>query len=317
MLATNGAEIGELLPLQDDTVHYAGQCVAVVVADTLEKAQVAALTVSVRYSVTNSNAAFTLKQGKSRVQDAKSVGAGDKGQMEFGHPEKAFAAAAHQVDMSFDTSPHHHNAIEPSAVVAAWSEDGGLTVHLPTQFSYGDAVILGQAFGFGLKDRLPRIIGQVLGGFEFDSKVRVISTLAGGAFGSKNANVHLLLAPMAAKLTGRPVKLVLTREQTYSMMPFRGESHQRIRLGADPDGKLTAFIQDAVLAQGVAGQFVEPAGETTVKAYACPNMRVHCQSARLDTNAPGWMRGPGACLGQYAMESALDVLAEQLGVDPL
>ena len=237
--------------------------------------------------------------------------------MKYGDPEKAFQQAAYQVDMTFETAPHHHNAMEPGAVVAIWDEEGGLTVHLPTQFSYGDALILGEAFQFSLKDRLPRLIAQVLGGFEFHNKVRVISTLAGGAFGSKNANVHLLLAPMAAKLNGRPVKLVLTRPQTFSLMPFRGEMHQRIRLGADAEGKLQSIIHDAVLAKGTNGQFVAPIGEATRQAYQSPNIRIHVQAAPLDTNAPGWMRGPGAPNGQFALESALDELASKLDIDPL
>ena len=317
VLATNGAEIGDLLPLQDDKLHYYGQVVAVVVADTLEHAREAAELVHVRYSIPDPAAAFTLAKGHDRAKDVAKVGAGDPGQVQVGHPEKAFAAAPRQVDMSFDTAPHHHNAMEPGAVVAAWQPDGSLTVQLPTQFSYGDAVILGEAFGFGLKDRLPNIIAQVLGGIEFHHKVRVISTMTGGAFGSKNANVHLLLAPIAAKLTGRPVKLVLDRAQTFSLMPFRGEMHQRIRLGADADGRLQAVLHDAVLAKGTAGQFVAPIGEGTTKVYATPNLGLRVQAAALDTNAPGWMRGPGAPNGQFALESALDTLAHQLGLDPL
>ncbi|WP_324679478.1 xanthine dehydrogenase family protein molybdopterin-binding subunit [Hymenobacter sp. GOD-10R] len=317
VLATNGAEIGNLLPLQDDQLHYYGQAVAVVVADTLATARDAAALVHITYSPPDLGAAFTLAQGRGRAADVKKVGAGDPGQVQVGHPEKAFAAASHQVDMTFNTAAHHHNAMEPGAIVAAWEADGGLTVHLPTQFSYGDAVILGEAFGFGLKERLPNIVAQVLGGIEFHHKVRVISTMTGGAFGSKNANVHLLLAPMAAKLTGRPVKLVLDRAQTFTLMPFRGEMHQRIRLGADAEGRLQAVLHDALLAKGTAGQFVAPIGEGTTKVYATPNLGLHVQAAALDTNAPGWMRGPGAPNGQFALESALDTLAHQLGLDPL
>jgi xanthine dehydrogenase YagR molybdenum-binding subunit len=317
VLATNGAEIGDLLPLQDDKLHYYGQAVAVVVADTLAIARDAAALVQVTYSAPDPAASFTLVQGRGRAKDVKKVGAGDPGQVQVGQPEKAFAAAPHRVDMTFDTAPHHHNAMEPGAIVAAWDADGGLTVHLPTQFSYGDAVILGEAFGFGLKEQLPNIVAQVLGGIEFHHKVRVISTMTSGAFGSKNANVHLLLAPMAAKLTGRPVKLVLDRAQTFTLMPFRGEMHQRIRLGANAEGRLQAVLHNALLAKGTAGQFVAPIGESTTKVYATPNLGLHVQAADLDTNAPGWMRGPGAPNGQFALESALDTLAHQLGIDPL
>ena len=317
VLSLTGSEIGDLLPLQDDVIRYGGQCIAIVVADTLAHAEAAAALVKIDYSPSEDAAAFTLDQGSDRAADAKTVGGGDKGQVKVGHADKAFAKAAQQIDLTFTTSPHHHNAMEPGACVARWDDDGGLTVHLPTQFSYGDAMILGQAFGFGVKERLPRVIAQVLGGFEFDNNVRVISTLAGGAFGGKNGNIHLLLAPMAAKAVGHPVKLVLTREQTFSMMSFRPESHQRLRLGADASGQLEAIIQDAVIAQGSGGSYIEPSGETIPKVYACPNILVHTQSARLDTGAPGWMRGPGACLGQFAIETAIDELAYRTGTDPL
>ena len=157
----------------------------------------------------------------------------------------------------------------------------------------------------------------MLGGLEFDNKVRVITPLAGGAFGSKQANIHTLLAPMAAKMVGRPVKLVLSREQTFSMMPFRGESQQRLRMGADIHGNLEAILQDVQTAQGAGGSFMEPVSENTMKAYACKNIGVNNRSARLDTNAPGWMRGPGASLGQFALTIAMDMLAEKAGIDPL
>ena len=317
VLATNGAEIGDRLPLQDDRVRYGGECVALLVADTWENARDAVPLVRVAYSAPENDMAYTLDQGRNRVDDAKKVGPGDPGQVEVGHPKRAYEAAAHQVDLRVSSAPHHHNAMEPGAIVASWDDDGGLTVHVPTQFSYGDAVILGQAFGFGLKDRLPRLVAQVLGGLEFDNKVRVFSTLAGGAFGGKNANVHLLLAPMAAKLNGRPVKLVLTRQQVFTMMPFRGETRQRLRLAAGVDGRLEAIIRDSVAAQGAGGQYIEPMGETVTKSYACKNILVHTQSARLDTGAPGWIRGPGACLGQFALETAMDMLAHKLGMDPL
>ena len=318
VVSLSGAEIGDLLPLQDDQLHYYGQCVALVVADTLEHARAAAALVRVRYTDPDPAASFTLAQGQARVKDAAKVGSGEPGQVKVGHAEPAYEKAAHQVDLTFETAPHHHNAMEPGAAVAAWDADGGLTVQLPTQFSYGEAIILGEAFSFGLKDRLPRLLGQLLGGIELSSKVRVISTMAGGSFGSKLSNQHLLLVAMAAKLNEqRPVRLVLTRAQTFSLMPFRGETQQRIRLGADENGQLQAIIQDAVVAKGTAGQFVEPVGEATPKLYACPNIRVHQQVAALDTNAPGWMRCPGIAAGTFALESAVDALAYKLNLDPL
>lgn len=317
VLSLNGTEIGDILPMQDNKLHYGGQCIAVVVADNLEHARDAALLVKVRYSEPEPAAAFTLQQGEPRLKDAKSVGAMEKGHVEIGHPEKVYGLSTHRVDLSFSTPPEHHNAMEPGGIIATWEEDGGLTVRMPTQFCYGDAVILGEAFGFALKERLPRIVGQVLNGIEFDNKVRVISPLVGGAFGCKQANVHLLLAPMAAKLARRSVKLILSREQVFSMMPFRGQTEQRLRMSADIDGNLEAILHDSEAAQGAGGTFIEPISENTTKVYACKNIWVNEQTARLDTNAPGWMRGPGASLGQFAIEVAIDVLAEKAGLDPL
>lgn len=311
-------EIGDLLPLQDAKLHYNGQCIALVVADTLENARAAAARVGVRYSAPAPDAAFTLTQAQDRVKDVDSVGGRSPATLKVGDPERAYDQAPHQVDLTFTTAPHHHNAIEPGAILAAWdAATGGLTVWVPTQFCYGEAVMLGEAFGFGLRERLPRLVAQALGGFEFDNNVRVISPLTGGSFGGKNGNVHLLLAPLAAKLSGRPVKLVLTRAQTFSLMPFQAETWQRIRLGADAHGQFQALRHDAVLAKGTAGQFIEPVAELTPKLYRCPNVGVRQRAAVLDTNAPGWMRGPGVAGGTFALESALDVLAHQLGLDPL
>ena len=311
------AEIGDILPLQDDVIRYGGQCVAVLIANTLENARAAAAKVRLRYSPPESGRAFVLEHALDRAEERKQVGGGDPGRTETGMPDAAFVDAPHKVDVTFSTSPHHHNAMEPGAIVAAWHENGGLTVHLPTQFTFGDALVLGQAFEFGLKDRLPRIVAQIVGGIEFDNKVRVVSTMAGGAFGGKIGNVHLLLAPMAAKVADCPVKLVLTRQQVFTMMPFRGATHQRLRLAADANGRLRALIQDAVVSQGAGGQYVEPAVEIVPKSYACPNMRVDTKAVRLDVNAPGWMRGPGACIGSFALESAMDQLAHKTGIDPL
>ena len=162
------------------------------------------------------------------------------------------------------------------------------------------------------------MIAQVLGGLEFDNKVRVISTLAGGAFGGKAGNVHLLLAPMAAKLVGQPLKLVLTREQTFSLMPFRpgepsaaaaGRGRVRQARGDHPGRgdrargwRLVHRVRRRDDHQGL-----------RLPQHAGP----HAVRSGLDTGAPGWMRAPEPCLGQFAVETAIDVLAHQTGVDPL
>jgi len=314
--ALAGIEIGTFPPLQDDKLRYNGQCVALVVAETLEEARYAASLVTVSYSAPET-AVFALDDAGARFKDARRTGTTTPGKTSRGDADATYAAARHRVDMTFDTAAHHHNAMEPGAAVAAWGPDGSLTVHLPTQFLYGEALVLGQAFGFGPADRIPGIVAQLVAGVERHGKVRVVATLAGGAFGSKNGNAHLLLAPMAAKVNGRPVKLVLTREQCFSMMPFRGETRQRLRLAAGEDGHLTSLIHESWAARGTAGSFIEPLGECSTKVYATDAARMNQQSARLNRNAPGWMRAPGVAAAQFALESAMDELAHTIGLDPL
>ena len=311
-----GITIRSVAPLQDDKLRYNGQCVALVVAETLEEARHAASLVTVSYSAPEA-AVFSLGEAGARFKDARRAGAGTPGKASRGDADAAYATAPHRIDMTFETAPHHHNAIEPGVAVAAWGPDGSLTVHLPTQFPYGDALMLGQSFGFGPADRIPGVVAQLVGGVELYGKVRVVAMLAGGAFGGKFGNVHLLLAPMAAKVNGRPVKLVLTREQCFSMMPYRGETRQRLRLGASDDGRLTSLIHESWVARGTAGSFIEPVGECSTKVYAAGAARMHQQSARLNRNAPGWMRAPGVSPAQFALESAMDELAHALDLDPL
>ena len=312
-----GTEIGDYLPLQDARLRYADQCIALVVAADLQVAMQAALLVRIECTPPDPDARFSLESAPERVKPAKTVGGGDKGRERHGDPEAAYAEAAHRIDLQIDTAAHHHNAMEPGAAVAEWDADGGVHVQLPTNFSYGDALALAQAFGFALGERLPRLAAQFVGDIRFGGKVRVSATLAGGAFGSKGGNAHLLLAAMAAKANGRAVKLVLTRRQTFSMMPYRGETKQRLRLGADAGGKLTSLIHEATVAKGMAGSFIEPVGEVSTKTYDCPSFEVDTRVAALDRGAPGWMRAPGASVGQFSLEVAMDELAEAVGIDPL
>jgi xanthine dehydrogenase YagR molybdenum-binding subunit len=258
-----------------------------------------------------------LEDAQDRLKPAKTVGGGNKGREQHGDPEAAFAASVHQIELKVETAAHHHNAMEPGVAVAEWTPEGGVHVRLPTNFSYGDALALAQAFGFGLGERLPRLAAQILGDIRVGGKVRVSATLSGGAFGGKGGNAHLLLVAMAAKANGRAVKLVLTRRQTFSMMPYRGETRQRLRLGADAEGKLTSLIHEATVAKGAVGSFIEPVVEVSAKTYSCPNYLIDTRVAVLDRGAPGWMRAPGASVGQFALEVAMDELAEAAGIDPL
>ena len=147
--------------------------------------------------------------------------------------------------------------------------------------------------------------------------MRVVAPLIGGGFGSKGANQHMLLAAMAAKVANAPVKLVLTREQTYAMMPYRSAVVQRLRLGAERSGRLSAVLHDSVVQNSRVGSFVEPVREATPHLYGCQHLSVTHKVARLDINAPGWMRAPGVAPGLFGLECAMDELAERVGLDPV
>ncbi len=313
------SEQAKFLPLQTGQVYYHGQPVAVAIATSFEIATQAAALVRVHYTAEPGVTEFLPAQQQSKP--VKKVGAGDKGHVERGDAEQAYKLSSIRVNGTYDLSPAHHNAMEPAATVAHWHPEDGetnrLTVITTTQFVYGEAITLAEAFALGHKDKILRIVSQVMAGIEYECCVRVIAPLIGGAFGSKNGLNQTMLATMAARVTGHPVKLVLSRQQTFSQMPYRGGLQIRMRLGADSSGRLQSLIQEAVLQSAETASFLEPAGEITPHLYAVPNMLIdHC-AIYMNTNSPGWMRAPGVAPGQFAVECAMDDLADQLKMDPL
>src|SRR5205823_6198690 len=136
------------------------------------------------------------------------------------------------------------------------------------QWHHLETLAIGQAFGLDMRDRLPGYIARAALGREFTGKVRLTNTLGGGAFGRNLNPQHLLLACMAAKLNGRGVKLALTREQTFTLLSYRGEVGQRLQLGATRDGRLRAIVQEPDVGVGYAGKYVEPVGHSPLQVYA-------------------------------------------------
>ncbi len=313
------SEQTKFLPLQADKIHYHGQPIALVVAETFELATQAAGMVRAHYA---EQAALTVFDPATQASTpVKKVGAGDKGRSERGDPEGAYKVASVRVDGTYHLSAAHHNAMEPAATVAHWHPEDGetnrLTVIATTQFVYGEAISLAEAFSIGHKDKILRIVSQVVAGLEYECRVRVVAPLVGGAFGSKNGLNNTMLATMAAKVTGHPVKLVLSRQQTFSQMPYRGGLQMRVRLGADAQGRLQTLLQESVLQSAETASFLEPAGEITPQLYATPNLLTDHRAICLNTNSPGWMRAPGVAPGQFAVECAMDDLADALRMDPL
>jgi xanthine dehydrogenase YagR molybdenum-binding subunit len=279
----------------DSEVRYANQPIAVVIAETLEAATEGASLLAPRYETLPP--AVGLDAGDSFVPPV--VGVGNPSEMQRGDVEAGLAAADKQIDAIYETPPQYHNAMEPHAIVAAWDGDR-LTIDMPTQ---------------GLKLSLARV--AELFGIPHEN-ILIRSPFLGGGFGSKGLmSGPPTLGIMAAKLVGRPVKLVLRREQMYGPVGHRAPTRQRLRLGADAAGRLTALDHHARTVSSTFDDFYEPAADVSHTLYAAPAIRTSHDAVRVNTGTPLFMRAPGEATGSIALESAIDEMAWACGEDPL
>jgi xanthine dehydrogenase YagR molybdenum-binding subunit len=285
------------LPLQDDRIHYAGQPVALVVAETSEAAAAAAELVAVRYETENP----AVDLADPQVPDFAPIDVwtdpqeGGRGDLALGLAEAKIA-----VDATYVTALQVHTAMEPHATVAVWSGDQ-VTVHEPTTWVWGMKRSVAAWFG------LP------------EENVRVVQRFVGGSFGCKGpAWPHVALTVLAARLVHRPVRLVLTRRDTFTMVGHRPRIEHRIQLAATRAGRLTALAHFALThSSAFDGRVVAPATKTSRKLYACPHVLTTYRMKHLNLPAPFTMRGPGETPGLFALESAMDELAYALDMDPV
>jgi xanthine dehydrogenase YagR molybdenum-binding subunit len=285
-------------PMQDEVLHYAGQPVAMVVADTLERAQHAATLVRISYEEAPSTT--TLDQGREQAYEPERIFGGlVPGRMERGDVDAGLAEAAVRVEQTYRFAANHHNPIETSATTAVWDDDQ-LTLYDSTQGITATRLTAAALLG------LP------------PTKVRVITRFVGGGFGSK-AMVwpHVTLAALAARQVGRPVKLALTREQMFSSCGHREEQEQHITLGASSDGRVSTLRHHKLSATSPFDHWAEPSLGVAAQAYAYPNYQGAYRLIRTNTMTPTFTRGPGEASGMFALECAMDELASQLGVDPI
>ncbi|GAB3254145.1 xanthine dehydrogenase family protein molybdopterin-binding subunit [Kineosporia babensis] len=287
-----------LAVLQSPEIAYRGQLVALVVAKTPEAAREAAAQLPVEYEELAHDVVLT--PDHASLYKPEKVNPAFETDTEQGDPDRAFDASPVQLDQTYSTVALHNNPMEPHATTAIWGENGSLTLYDSNQ-------------GGG-------VVQQLLAGlFELEkSQVHVINPHVGGGFGSKGMpRPNVVLAAMAAKVTGRPVKLAVTRQQMFSLVGYRTPTIQRIRLGAEADGRLNAIMHEVVEQTSTVKEFAEQTAVATRMIYAAPHRRTSHRLARLDVPVPSWMRAPGECPGFYAFESAMDELAVELGVDPV
>jgi xanthine dehydrogenase YagR molybdenum-binding subunit len=295
-LAASGPPMATtMLPMQDDVVRYEGQPIAVVAAASRREAEHAARLVRVRYADVVAPVAF----GEAPVvtpAGAYNMGAPD---VDKGDVEAGLAAADAVVRATYVTADRHHNPIEPSSTLAWW--DGAeLTVRDSVQGIFAARAILAEAFGIPADD------------------VHVSCPFVGGGFGCKGyVHPHQLLAVAAARVLGRPVRVTLTRAQMFTGCGHQPATRQEVTLGATRTGELTALAHHSVNAAAPADDYVEYTTAGTRWMYATPALRVRTRIERLTRAQPQPMRAPHEGPGMFAIESAMDELAHELGIDPV
>ncbi|HEX5419070.1 MAG TPA: xanthine dehydrogenase family protein molybdopterin-binding subunit [Gammaproteobacteria bacterium] len=284
--------------LQDRQVHYNGQPIAVIVAETLEQAERAACELRVAYQADTARVEMASELASAYPYPEKIFGtippASKRGDVEAG-----LAEADVRVEATYTTPVETHNPMEPHATVAQWQGDR-LTLYDSTQYVYG----------------VRRFVAKTLGLPE--AKLRVVSDFVGGAFGSKgSAWSHVVLAAMAARHAGRPVKLALTRRQMFGLVGARPYTVQHMTLGAKRDGTLTAIRHESTSSTSEIEEWLESAALVTRMLYAVPNQETSHRIVPLNLGTPTFNRAPGEAPGTFALESAMDELAESLDMDPL
>lgn len=296
LLTSERANGGNDLPvLQDALIRWNGQPIAVVLAETQEEADHAATLVAVRFAVEPARTSF---EGAKAKGGEVGFHMGERLRTVVGDAEARLREAPFKVDAVYTTPGHSHNAIELHGVTVAWDENR-LRIHDASQSVTHTAWSIAQVFGLQ------------------ETQVHVTSPFVGGGFGSKLLWEHQILAAAASKLAGRPVRLVLTREDVYRIVGGRALTEQRMAIGADADGAFEAIVHTGTVAMTDHNSMAEPFTLGTSAAYAARSFLLEVRTAKLDMVANTYMRGPGEAVGTFALESAIDELAHRMGLDPI
>jgi len=278
-------------PQQGPTkVFFWGQPIAVVVAETFEQARDAAKHLKVDYRAQD-GAPLHPSDVEPEEQEDETVDQGDLAQ--------AMSRADHSVDLAITTEGHASAAMEPHAAIAQWEGDK-LTVHASLQM-----------LNYNI-DELADTLG-----IEHD-RVRIVSRYVGGGFGSKlGISEEAVAAAIAAEKVGRPVRVVMSRQQVFQCVMRRSETTQRLRLAGDGEGRLDGFGHEALVSNLPAEEFAEPVLQSSHFLYGGENRALKLEVARIHRMTAGSVRAPGEAVGMPALEIAMDVLAEKSGVDPV
>ena len=289
------AAAGDDLPtMQDDQIHWNGQPIALVLGETQEQADYAKSLVRATYETEASVTVFE----SAKADSEPGVFQGQPLLLEIGDAEAALAASPYRVDIVYRTPRHSHNPIELHAATIAWDGEN-LIVHDASQCVTHTAWTLAQIFDME------------------EEQVHVTSPYVGGGFGSKTLWQHQVLAAAASSLAGRPVRIVLSREGVYRIVGGRTLTEQRVAIGAQADGRFDALIQTGVVAMGRHNNMPEPFILPAKSSYKSGSFKLDVETAKMDMLSNTFMRAPGESVGTFALESAIDELAVELGMDPI
>lgn len=281
--------------LQNENVEYFGQTIGVVVAETFEQARAATRLIKVGYAKSEAKTDFDkLMQSAAKPKDQNTQDA------VRGNVETAFASADAKVEEIYETPIEHHQPMEPHATIAVWESDEKLVLYNGAQVVNGAQNAA--AATLGLKPE----------------NVRIVTPHIGGGFGSKGGMwSNFILSAVAAKIVKRPVKLALTRQQMFNSVGLRQRNHQKLRVSATKDGKITAISHETTTHGAVSAEFIEPCGDCTKLMYDSPNSLISYRITPMNVIVPTFTRGPGKSTGSFALESAIDELAYKLKIDPI
>lgn len=282
--------------LQDNCVHWNGQPIALILAETQEQADHAKSLLRFTYSAEPATTDFSsAKANAHTVEQVQS----EPGELIIGNPEEALATAPHSVDLTYTTPFYNHNAIELHGVTLFWADEDHLFIHDSSQAVVQHAWTIAQVFG--LKEE----------------QVHISSPYVGGGFGGKTVWHHHILGAAASKVSGRPVRIALSREGVFRTVGGRTTTEQRVAIGARDDGRFTALIHTGIAAMTTRNnqpeQFTFPARHI----YAAESFKLVQQITELDMLANTFMRAPGESIGTFALECSVDALATRLDLDPV
>ena len=288
---------GDSVPImQDDQIHWNGQPVALVLAETQEQADHAQSLIRVDYEA-GTDGITALDAAKAKGSEPATF-QGEPMKLEIKDAEAMLAKAPHKIDVRYTTPRHNHNPIELHAATLVWEGDE-LRIHDSVQGVAHEAWTLAQVFGID------------------EEKIHVTSPYVGGGFGSKTLWQHQVLAAAAAKLAQRPVRIMLSREGVFRIVGGRTLTEQRVALGAQNDATLDALIHTGTVAMTPYNNMPEPFILPAKSAYAARSFFLDVETVKMNMTANTFMRAPGEAVGTFGLESGIDELAHAMGMDPI